>query len=751
MSINKRFILSLVVFISLIFQLMAAVPARADEGTPTEPAPTEEPVEPPLEGEQPAEPLLSQVPEGTAVIVVNETGEVEPLATQAAAAIIANSDPMWCPAGETPLTGTGCTPAEPTFTALVTTLTGGSYTGDGTIFFQDGTYGGAETSILLDSTVLNSLGALTLQGGWDLATPLDLGGTTTFNVPLVIFWNNNVFLNDINVDLTGYTGPASPGIAVVTDGDISLDTVTAIDNPTETGADLNNCLPDPVTGVCTAIAGGNISVDDSNFSDNYGYGLYAETGGNIDLDNVQATGNQQDGADLIADGDVTVTSSDLLTDSNFSGNGDTGLNIISAGAVTLDGVIADTNNSGVIVENHYGTGAVTITDSSFNDNAWTGLYVKSAGDITLTNVIAGEGGTPTRGNDIGAYLYATGSGNIFVTNSSFEYNSSIGLKAVSSQGNITADTIIASNNGSFGAWLKAYSGGTVDVIDSIFDANLSHGLFVVGTNDVLLDNVTATNNAGDGARVLSGWTFGCFGPTGIGITILDGSYQNNTGFGIYAGPGPVGGTLTLQGTINFLANTNGDYYLDLTDSCIPCQETEKPPAKPYNQVEVPDKGGTPVEQDCETYSGTLMVLPNGDKVKFVCPGSGLFLIEHLTQEELPGPLATGPRFVAAIKVSLEKDGEPVKVLEEGGYFQVTFDIPEELVRGSYSILYWDETARNGQGDWVELPRDQFGGENFPLHPDTPEDNMLILRGVRVQDDNVSVKVNFTGTFVLVVR
>jgi hypothetical protein len=38
-----------------------------------------------------------------------------------------------------------------------------------------------------------------------------------------------------------------------------------------------------------------------------------------------------------------------------------------------------------------------------------------------------------------------------------------------------------------------------------------------------------------------------------------------------------------------------------------------------------------------------------------------------------------------------------------------------------------------------------------LHPDTPEDGMLILEGVYQKGNCMCVRVNFTGTFVLVAR
>ena len=68
-----------------------------------------------------------------------------------------------------------------------------------------------------------------------------------------------------------------------------------------------------------------------------------------------------------------------------------------------------------------------------------------------------------------------------------------------------------------------------------------------------------------------------------------------------------------------------------------------------------------------------------------------------------------------------------------------------------SILYWDPTANDGQGDWIELPFEQFGGVYFPLYPDNPEDGRQLCSGFERSGDTVSVTVNFPGTFVLVAR
>lgn len=943
MKRSKRIVLPLLVILIVLFQMAMPGIVHADEGAPPpteegEPPPTEEVTdpgsgegEPPPEGELPPEgeppvvaEILAEAPEGTQVAIINETGELEPLATQQAAEIIANSDPVWCPAGETPATdydpGTpgnqnNCTPAQASITDLINYLASNPISGAGTIFFQEGDYGGPEPSIFIGASGLPDLTDLTLEGGWDLTNGSKvLDGTTTFLVPVQIDWAADISLVDIVIELDTYTYPVwpMPGLIVATSGgDIYLDNVEVWDTPDAPGAilDTANVQMDPVTGDFVPTGAGSVEVINSRFSNNGGDGLmitangdvslgsviaqqnggsgiYVDTcllwwsahcvgAGGVQVDDVYAIENGGAGFWIWANGDITFDSSYagyngdtglyadtcnefgsggcmssgdvFLDDSDFEenagygayvrsagdvtitmvysgynddaglvvdsagdvdltdvlleGNGDSGLIVYSLGNVSLDTVESTDNTYGALIDTTSGTGWVDVWDSDFNHNLWDGLYVESHGDITLFGVWANQNaihgaylvtdglGTITvnmsdfvsngeyglyahsmdgdislwrvnaSANGIkGAYLEAgcTCVGSIFVEESTFFSNGEVGLWAVTQQGDITLTDVEADGGhlASLGAFLKSYDGGLIAVTDSVFTNNNDVGLEIVGTNDVALDNVTAQVSGSDGARILSGWTFACFGPQGINVTVTDGTYQANGGYGFYVAPGPLG-SLNLAGTINFAANANGDYYLDLTNPCVPPPQPPQPPEPPQppvpplpvHVIEVPDTGGTPVEMDCVNFGATLLILPNGDEVRYGCPGRGMYLIHHLQQGDLPGPLATGPRFISALNVSVDQDGQPLIVEEEGGYFVVSFKIPEGMENEHFSILFWDPSANNGAGDWVELPRQQVGGA-IPLHPGA-QDGMLILRGVYREDGYVRVKVNFTGTFVLI--
>ena len=72
-------------------------------------------------GKNTSSPSWTDVPNNTTVTVLNSAGESQPLTTQGAAdAIASTSDPIWCPAGQSPIPGVnGCTQTFPSFGALL--------------------------------------------------------------------------------------------------------------------------------------------------------------------------------------------------------------------------------------------------------------------------------------------------------------------------------------------------------------------------------------------------------------------------------------------------------------------------------------------------------------------------------------------------------------------------------------------------------------------------------------------------------
>ncbi|MBN1440197.1 MAG: right-handed parallel beta-helix repeat-containing protein [Anaerolineales bacterium] len=656
-------------------------PSPDPEGTPT--PDSEETADPDPEEDAAAE--SDCVPPTEEEIAAAEAaGEEPPPACEAEEieeVTVSYSDPMWCPTGQVP-GDSGCTPSFATITELIDFLIANSatYYGDGAIYFQAGDYTGPEEYVVIDYSVVPQLGTLEVLGGWDLDPDGGYSGNTgetTFTVPVIVVWDEDVTIADVAVDLSA-SPTSDSGLSVFTEGDVTLENVQ-------------------VTG------GGNGAVVDA-------------------------------GGDVTVRGDPGVPGDA----SEFNDNTNTGLLIYSSGTVTLTDVVANGNRTGIFIDNSDGAGSVNLTNVFASDNGWTGVDVRSAGDITLDGVTADN-------NIVGANLEAAGAGNVFVGDSSFTGNTSKGIQAVTYEGNIVLDNVqvdCLDAPGSIGAWLKTRSGGTITVLGGVF-TNAETGLFIVGTGEVVLEGVAASGNLGDGAKVQSGWVFACIPPDGIPVTVDGGTYQDNGGYGFVVYPGP-NGTVTLAGTIAYGGNGAGDNDIDLTRTCVPYVEK---PAKPYQVVEISGLGDDPVTPDCEHYSGVMMILPDQSRIKVACPAEGEITVTKTEEQDLPAAPPQGVVLVDGYTVATDPDG----LLAQGGSMQMCFKIPPGGEGQHYAILYWDESANNGQGAWIELPIAQFNGPPFPLHPDTPEDGMLILVGVQQCGDCVCVTVTFSGTFILVAR
>jgi hypothetical protein len=789
----KRILIPGMVILTFVLQLMTPVVVRADDGAPppdsTEVAPVVvEEVPPPdptevalaVVEEVPTVPeILDQAPGGTEIVVQNPDGSIEPLATQAAAAAIATSDPVWCPALQvTPTPGAnGCTIAHSDFTSL---LADSTISGPGTVYIENGNYAGPETSIQFNGSTLTTWGALTLDGGWDLTllSP-NYGtqiGTSTFTVPIFVTnWGTDVTVNNINIDLTSYT-PDSYGLDVETTGDNIISNAITVNNVDVTGAGydgayLDNCVmvpnPDPDIPGWVCNGSSNVLITDSTFDLNGGAGLYVDGAGLVTLNMVGADGNAT-GADLNADGGILVANPPGFT---FNGNDYNGLYAgTSSGDVILNNVTASDNQYGAIVGTD--TGNITVSGGTFNSNntpdpELDGLGIglqagTSLGDVSLSFVTA-------TGNDIGATV-GSEQGNVNVAASTFSDNGYAGLAAGTMQGTVTLTDVVANNTlGDLGQDIGAIVGnmnGSITIMGSIFNGNTEKGLYIesngVATDpDVTLLGVTALDNGWKGAYI--DYLAPCGTTTGgVNVSLNSGDYETNGGYGIYAAIGPDG---TLTTVAPPLLGDNGGatglsiYDIVVDNSVSPCPPPEEPKSepepKPYHVVEVPGTGGEPVEQNCTDYIGTVLVLPGDDRATLKCPATGSSNLLALLQEALPGAIPQGTEFASAFQFTLTDGGQLVTLLPIGSSLSLAFKLPDGATPNDhYAILYWDPTANSGTGGWVELPKyaERLDGVplGYALHPDAdPADGMRIFSGTRTLGDYVKATVNFTGVFVLI--
>ena len=552
----KEFVLSSTIVAMLLFSAFGTITVHADDGSGTEaasaektgtagdggqptdgsvstdlatgdaPKPTDGAI--PTEETAPAtEPILEQVPENTKVTVLNPEGEALPLVSQKAAEVIASDfDPIWCPAGQAPTPGANnCTTYYDTFDELLTFLQASEgdvvYQQAGTIYIQQGQYLGGESSVDFNNYSFSTLNNynLTLQGGWDITdNSVDPADTTDIDIPILIGsslnpWVGSLTINNINI--SGVSDQA--GLTLYTQGDIVLSNVEITDS--QSGADLN--AGDEVSvsdsdfnnneeGGATITAVGNVTVNNSHFDNNGssttdGYGLNAQSDGDITLTQVSANNNDLFGANLTG---VVID----VANSSFSDN-DSGLQVVSTGNVTLASVTANDNQQfGADLAT---TGAVTVSDSFFNGNQGYGIQIVTDIEVSLVNVEAEENhlfGAHIEGSDvaidIGRFSNNSSGSGLDLTGRGLE---------IISEFTVALLEVTANNNQLFGADIVA--GDQVAIERSTFNGQIAYestgknasavggyGLRVVTIGDIDLEDVTADNNLLYGAYLQGGDT-----------------------------------------------------------------------------------------------------------------------------------------------------------------------------------------------------------------------------------------------------
>ncbi|HSM72954.1 MAG TPA: right-handed parallel beta-helix repeat-containing protein [Anaerolineales bacterium] len=545
--------------------------------------------------------LLSDVPDDTTVIVLNEDGEAEPLATEAAADAIATSDPIWCPGNQPPTPdANGCTPSFNSFDALLTFLSGNAaYQGAGTIYVQQGAYLGNDPKKVIDfnssaydlSNINNS--SLTLTGGWNPAdNTINASNPNTFNdYSIIIGSSENPWGGSLTISNFVVTDSSKTGMELHTTESVNIKD-SKFDHNRNHGALIR--------------AGQNVNIANSSFSNaptgrSQRVGLDIVSGGSTSLVGVIANWNRFTGVNINAGGDVSIANSDfshtkhaeldgvsiydtrVLTNSSdavFSGYG---LLVITNATVSIDDITANDNFLwGAALESG---GDIAISNSVFSGNTTavpgfiddTGLIINSDGNVALSNVTADDNRL------YGAVIDAAGM--VTVNNSNFNNNRGvitvdgvttlygIGLK-INSLSDIFINNTTATNNMLFGGQLSA--AGLVNVANSNFsdtstDAGqpaLGTGLEIVSNGNASLFNVILNHNQTDGAMVASGGDIYLDdmiatnnGANGVSIEgscthLNGGEYTGNGQYGLNLG----NSALNLVNPANMSGNGAGDIF-----------------------------------------------------------------------------------------------------------------------------------------------------------------------------------------------
>ena len=591
------------ILVALMLSAMWTVPAFADDSTPP-PVETPTEVAPPINSPVVDQDVLSQVPEGTEVVVLNESGNVIPLASQEAAQAIIVGDPVWCPSGVAPVPSASG-PCSPSYGSLSALTTGGGWPGgNGTIWIQNVPDSGVEV-------VIDGLGAwsaaknfaLTLQGGWTgTSGSKTILGVSTFDTAInIVNWNGAVTVNDITMNGVNNAGFGSYGaLYIETSKNILLSNVTIVDSlgSASDGAYLDNRA---------STTQATVTVKNSSFNGSTTYGgLSIYSDGAVTLTNVNANGNYEGGA-YIQNNNDTTPSLVTVTNSSFNGNFTDvtpnnlgGLEIYSNGAVKLSQVTANGNGeTGVYVDNSGGTSAqsVTVTGSlTAIANGYSGLEIYSRGILNLTNL------TTNLNGGYGTYIdntYGTPMAvNITGTNV-FDDNYLNGLY-IQSKGAITLNNITAIRNGITTDYQGVYIYNNYDTAKpqpitlkgyGFFLHNGYTGFEAYSYGAITLNNVTASDNgkanndgSGNGVYLYNGsalttkpaavtingtnsFTYNDAAGLEIGsrgtITLSNITASNNDYIGAYVYNNYASATkgINLQGTNNF--NQNGSSGLEI--------------------------------------------------------------------------------------------------------------------------------------------------------------------------------------------
>ena len=574
-----------VTIVAFIFQLIMPTTVYADGEDPTpEPAPTSIPVDEatpaPTEEITPL-PTDLVIPEGTDLVVLDENGQPLPLATEAAAEVLVQGDPIWCPVGATPVALTnGCTDSYASLTALLAAANESAW-GDGVIWIEDGAINDVAAVSINGAANTHSL---TLNGGWTGGTTLNAATPSTFVVPINIFWGGAVTINNLTLDGKD-AGDVEAMLNVQAVGDVTMSNVTVTNSQGTTGTVNADAVVnwDEVAdqkkegyGAKINTTAGGVTVSNSTFTYNNHNGLYVISKGPVTLTTITAYGNGGQ-RDLTGPEKAAVEAAHHTGQSSDSrDNWDATKNEIIDDVTYYNHVWW---GSGVQVSAD--TGNVSVSRSTFGDigkaNKDSGLVVNaSAGNITLTRVTS-------YGNfGYGADLFAS-AGNILVEESDFLNTLIYKMGDAGTggdllgwwdhanywNGSVTQADWKWQGSGAGGIGLSAYGSGDItlnkihagfnDIGNQYSGANLaSYNGQISVTDSEFIENGISGSVYGGGLFADSGvnWQTGalsCVVSGGCDITLTNVTVNENYGSGaeIFA----YGGGVTVQGTSTF--NLNG--------------------------------------------------------------------------------------------------------------------------------------------------------------------------------------------------
>ena len=494
-------------------------------------------------------------------------------------------------------------------------------------------------------------------------------------------------------------------------------------------------------------------------NDNHGLCIYAESddpnNGNVTMKNVlEASGNGWAGVYIYATGFVNVTGSAKVFDSN-----EDGLYISNSNGAEISNIESiDNYDDGLNINDAYGDVKVSNVESSGNGSEGLDIYYFYDGaKLNLTSVTANDNGTGIwvgEDEDMGAVVVdqCVANGNYY-SGMYYEYMSSLKISnsevsgnglddgysgiEIEIEGDVTLESVTANENGWAGIEIDAED---VVIKNATTSDNYGSGIEIYPTGNVLVKNSEASDNGENGLQI-----YGDEEGTPGDYTISCSTFNDNAVYGLNINMGDTvnlwGVNASGNGELNINTSNVGEIIESLScdgGGCV-CQPGDDEEPAALQGLVVPVVGSEKVALECG-YAWTMLKLGSQDSAKFsgLC-GSQLFAtLSSFSTGDLPAPLPQG----SVMGSGIEGGVDGAVILPDGGWMQISFNVPADLEGKTLSILFWDSAA----GEWVEIPL--FGEGGFAAS-DTA---MQVLSGVQVNPDGtVTITVNFGGTFVLVGR
>ena len=331
---------------------------------------------------------------------------------------------------------------------------------------------------------------------------------------------SNVIMNHGNNN-----GNTENGIDISTAGSVTINGVTSINNLGDGAAFIN----------VYALSPKNVIINDSVFSGNSDYGVYVYTYGSINFKNITVEDNQDHGAWLLATNSL-IPQKVTITGGKFNGNARIGLHINASGAITLSNLSAGHNGSGGAILVNYGVAVpVKITNATFDGNSdiyVSGLYIDSRGLVTLTNISASGnyGAGAYVNNDTGnVYVLISGTGsNNFNNNAGLDTRNGL---VINTTGLVILNNVNASGNGGNGQGVlvgESKTAGNVTVNGGIFNSNY-YGLQIVSSGTITVNKISTSGNTNIGVILQN--QADASGTKSI--TVTHSKFYNHAGTGLY--------------------------------------------------------------------------------------------------------------------------------------------------------------------------------------------------------------------------